>query len=733
MDNKKNINNKDNVQKAVHNAGKIASNIVAPKVGGKVYDALSKTKLGNKIEKQAARTSPLNTLNKLKASPFNNISKNNQVLFNKQNQINNSNNNNRNNLDKEQKRKKEREEDKNNHPLSNMNSASGPKPNKEERKKEEKKHNGLPSIPNLAAKGINGVLRSFGINANIKGWQLSIVGIIFIVLLFILIIMIIVSAFLRPIIVVADILGIDNVGTSSSDSKRSKEEEKFYEEVEDIEEEYSEKNLDLDIPLIVSITLYAKPDVDVSECDPSDEECISENDTDDLYSSARDDIDEIVKNMISKEDGEERVKSDDEIKEWLRESDFIEEKLKSLDYKIPSNSDKLSELKEEFISECFSRRKFYETLFGLNNSNYSCEIGEYGDIVTADQLKSLSREQCINLLGPLASASYSSTNVFASVTLAQAIQEANCGKNTPPNSNNLFGIKCSKTKFSLSTWDGSCTQKVNTNEESTSGSTTTIKSSFRKYKSVNEAILDHSALLAQGSTYVKHKVVQASTPYEQIKRIKAAGYATDVDYAETISNVIKKYNLEKWDIVTGENDCIADSATLVPGSYHKKIVYFNQGDYPNNKYGSYGTIKSHGCGPTSMAIIVSSMTGQMHDPIEMTNFACNNGLCTSNGSSHAIAKVIGEKYGLKVSGEIPQDASGQQQVVDALSSGKSLVLTLQGPGLFTRGGHFLVLTGVTEDKKIQVADPGSRERTKQTYTMSEITRSQKKWWIITEP
>lgn len=41
---------------------------------------------------------------------------------------------------------------------------------------------------------------------------------------------------------------------------------------------------------------------------------------------------------------------------------------------------------------------------------------------------------------------------------------------------------------------------------------------------------------------------------------------------------------------------------------------------------------------------------------------------------------------------------------EALSQGK-LVVASMGPGTFTRGGHFIVLTGITDDGKIKVNDP----------------------------
>lgn len=57
-----------------------------------------------------------------------------------------------------------------------------------------------------------------------------------------------------------------------------------------------------------------------------------------------------------------------------------------------------------------------------------------------------------------------------------------------------------------------------------------------------------------------------------------------------------------------------------------EVVYFNQLDerYCNEPYGT-DHIGGYGCGPTSMSIVVSSLTNQTVDPIEMARWAYENG------------------------------------------------------------------------------------------------------------
>lgn len=175
------------------------------------------------------------------------------------------------------------------------------------------------------------------------------------------------------------------------------------------------------------------------------------------------------------------------------------------------------------------------------------------------------------------------------------------------------------------------------------------------------------------------------------------------------------------------------NVTYLTGSFMGQIAYYSQLDYSNVNYGSFGTIASHGCAPTSMAIVVSSFLGKTVSPVETTNWACKNGYCTSSGSSHALICAQAKNYGLNCSGEI-SSSSNLQSVVDALASGKSLVVVLAKAGYFTRAGHFFVLTGIDSNGNVSVADPASSKNNNQTFTLDYLIDPARghvvKFWII---
>ena len=165
------------------------------------------------------------------------------------------------------------------------------------------------------------------------------------------------------------------------------------------------------------------------------------------------------------------------------------------------------------------------------------------------------------------------------------------------------------------------------------------------------------------------------------------------------------------------------------------VVYYNQMD-ERWKDLPYGTddIGHYGCGPTSMAMVVSSLTSETVDPPHMAQWAYENGhWCSRSGSYHSVVTGAAQAWGLNVTAS---PRTSPHPLIDALSSGK-LVVAIMGPGHFTKHGHFIVLRGVTSDGKVLVADPASRSRSGTEWDMTIITSEASRnasgdcpFWII---
>ncbi|AIQ13827.1 C39 family peptidase [Paenibacillus durus] len=168
----------------------------------------------------------------------------------------------------------------------------------------------------------------------------------------------------------------------------------------------------------------------------------------------------------------------------------------------------------------------------------------------------------------------------------------------------------------------------------------------------------------------------------------------------------------------------------------REVVYYNQMDirWADKPYGPRDTIGASGCGPTSLAIVVSTLTNKTVDPVMMSNWAYQNGyLAEGTGSYHSLIPDGARHFGLQVEGATTRE---QQKIIDALSRG-SLVVVIMGKGHFTSSGHFMVLRGVSEDGKVLVADPASRKRSEQAWEFSIILNEARKnaaaggpFWII---
>lgn len=163
-----------------------------------------------------------------------------------------------------------------------------------------------------------------------------------------------------------------------------------------------------------------------------------------------------------------------------------------------------------------------------------------GNTQTGD-LSDMTAAKCAERFGPMAQADYSRTGVLASITLAQAWLESNCGKYTPPNSNNLFGIKCNGN------WEGECSF-AGTSEYY--GGYVNITAGFRVYPSVEESINDHSKFLMENSRYEENGFFAATDYVGQAQALQRAGYATSPTYASNLISIIRTNGYDKWDVKT---------------------------------------------------------------------------------------------------------------------------------------------------------------------------------------
>lgn len=147
--------------------------------------------------------------------------------------------------------------------------------------------------------------------------------------------------------------------------------------------------------------------------------------------------------------------------------------------------------------------------------------------------------------------------------------------------------------------------------------------------------------------------------------------------------------------------------------YLGDMIYFNQKDQVWNDNGY--CIARSGCGPTSMAVVISSLTGEWVTPLDTIEWAYKHGYYSGDGSVHEAIPALAKAYGLTCQGL----GTNFGKIRAALKKGHPVVC-LMGPGYFTAGGHFMVLTSIDSKNCVTVADVGSRERSSYKYQLKQM-------------
>lgn len=158
-------------------------------------------------------------------------------------------------------------------------------------------------------------------------------------------------------------------------------------------------------------------------------------------------------------------------------------------------------------------------------------------------------KEFLDQFGPEATKVFQKTKcLYASVVLSQLIQELGWNVqtckdiNTGKESYNLFNIKGSTPQAgSVQSW---------TWEEDANGLETKMICEFRAYNNYAESFEDHSNLLLKLDRY--EPVRSAKSPEDQCRALQSCGYATDINYAKSLINIINQFDLKKYDVLKEE-------------------------------------------------------------------------------------------------------------------------------------------------------------------------------------
>ena len=181
------------------------------------------------------------------------------------------------------------------------------------------------------------------------------------------------------------------------------------------------------------------------------------------------------------------------------------------------------------------------------NSRYQAYIDQYKDIAIEEMVR---------------------YGIPASITLAQGLLESGAGQSELAlKGNNHFGIKCHN-------WTG----RTVYHDDDVRGEC------FRAYDSARESFEDHSKFLKSGSRY-SSLFLLSQTDYKGWARgLKAAGYATNPVYAQSLIDIIEVYGLHQYDRATTYNKPADKPSDTTDRSKYNATVPYAIKIFNNNLY-----------------------------------------------------------------------------------------------------------------------------------------------------
>lgn len=204
--------------------------------------------------------------------------------------------------------------------------------------------------------------------------------------------------------------------------------------------------------------------------------------------------------------------------------------------------------------ELEEKKKELETQEQLKNQITNSEK----NLVSIKNTPLFTPTQFIDLISPKVIEISSKYNMFASIGIANAIQESFYGNSyIAKNGNNLFGIKA------YSDWMGDKIGQAPSNEDN--GNFV----QYRAYISIEDSITDFYNLLQ----LPRYKPIKDALTVNDALKFHETGYAGDSSKDLQLLNIINQYNLTKYDSEHLNSDNKEDNSTNNDESKYKETLF----------------------------------------------------------------------------------------------------------------------------------------------------------------
>lgn len=145
-----------------------------------------------------------------------------------------------------------------------------------------------------------------------------------------------------------------------------------------------------------------------------------------------------------------------------------------------------------------------------------------------------------------------------------------------------------------------------------------------------------------------------------------------------------------------------------------------------NKPYAGSNIRVAGCGPTSLSMVYTYLTGKTDlDPVAMASFAEEHNFAPTGATEWRFMTDGAAAIGLRSTPVAPSRAS----IASALDAGMPIICCLT-PGDFTTVGHFLVIKGMDGRGMVEIHDPNSPYNSARRWPISQILPQIEALWAF---
>lgn len=154
-----------------------------------------------------------------------------------------------------------------------------------------------------------------------------------------------------------------------------------------------------------------------------------------------------------------------------------------------------------------------------------------------------------------------------------------------------------------------------------------------------------------------------------------------------------------------------------------KLPYFSQWDprWGFRDLGKDDYMAVISCGPTALSMIYTGLTGDTtKDPYTLSKEFFGTKYFNSNGSMATLFTEGAKKLGLTGS----YIGTSEKELKQALNQGKIVVALVREKGIgdFTRSGHYIILSELTNDCKLKIYDPNSYINTNKDWEIDRVLK-----------